>query len=149
MVPPPTEAPAATWSDLAPEEKRERLLDVATTVFIAEGLGASMPSVAQAAGTGVGSLYRCYPSKEDLIAAIVVRQMEGLREEVSAAHEEEDAGRALEQAVRQLAERQATNKLVRAALVATSNRREVQTAVGEVSRAWQRPMRLNPALGTA
>jgi AcrR family transcriptional regulator len=96
-----------------------------------------MPSVAQAAGIGVGSLYRLYGSKGDLIAAIVVQQMAALRAEVARASREEDAGEALERTLRQLVDRQATNELLRAALAATSDRRDVQLAVGELSLAWQ------------
>ena len=96
-----------------------------------------METVADAAGVGVGSIYRRYASKRDLIAAIVVEQMEGLRTEVDVAQGEADAGAALERSIHRIVERQATNGLVRAALAATSDRREVQLAVGEVSLAWQ------------
>ena len=121
IIPSPTAIePQASWVALDPDEKRERLLEAATE-----------------AGIGVGSLYRCYRSKGDLIAAIVVQQMEELRAEVSSAHRAQDAGRALERTLRQLVDRQATNKLLRAALAATSDRREVRIAVGEVSLAWQ------------
>jgi AcrR family transcriptional regulator len=137
MVPVETVKRPTAWAGLDWDEKRERVLDVATGVFTREGLEAPMPRVARAAGIGVGSLYRCYRSKEDLIAAIVVEQMDVLRAEVSSVHEDEDAGRALERSIRQIAERQASNKLVRAALAATSDRREVKLAVGEVSLAWQ------------
>jgi AcrR family transcriptional regulator len=137
MVPEATAERPTGWAGLDPEEKRRRLVDVATGVFTREGLEAPMPRVADAAGIGVGSLYRAYGSKEDLIAAIVVEQMGILRAEVRAAHDEEDAFAALERSVRQIAERQASNELVRAALAATSDRRDVQLALGEVSLAWQ------------
>jgi AcrR family transcriptional regulator len=137
MVPEATAERPTGWAGLDPEEKRRRLVDVATGVFTREGLEAPMPRVADAAGIGVGSLYRAYGSREDLIAAIVVEQMGILRAEVRAAHDEEDAFAALERSVRQIAERQASNELVRAALAATSDRRDVQLALGEVSLAWQ------------
>jgi hypothetical protein len=44
---------------------------------------------------------------------------------------------AIEGCVRRIAERQATNKLLSGALGLTSERRDVVTAVGEVSLAWQ------------
>jgi AcrR family transcriptional regulator len=128
----------ADWAALDPEQKRQRLLDAAAGAFIREGLDAPMPAVAEAAGIGVGSLYRRYRSKEDLIAAIVVRQMEAVRAEVERADRAEDAGEALERTVRHLVDRQATNKLLRAALAVTSDQRDVELAVGEVSLAWQR-----------
>ena len=140
MVPAPLthQQPAsAPWTELEPDEKRERLLDAATDVFTAQGLDAPMPRIATAAGIGIGSLYRCYASKEDLVAALLVHQLGFLREEVSEAGERTDAWMAIESSVRRIAERQATNKLLSGALGLTSERREVVAAVAEVSLAWQ------------
>jgi AcrR family transcriptional regulator len=127
----------APWAELEPEQKRERLLDAATEVFTDQGLDAPMPSVAAAAGIGIGSLYRSYGSKEDLVAALLVHQLGFLREEVTEAGERAEAWPAIEDSVRRIAERQATNKLLSGALGLTSERREVVTAVAEVSLAWQ------------
>ena len=96
-----------------------------------------MPRVAAAAGIGVGSLYRCYGSKEDLVAALVIRQLGLLQAEVSAAAEQEDAWSAIEHSVRRIADRQATNKLLSGALGLISDRRDVGVALGELSLAWQ------------
>jgi AcrR family transcriptional regulator len=139
MVPPLT-APrntATAWVDLDPGEKRERLLDVATEVFTEQGLDAPMPRIASAAGIGIGSLYRSYGSKEDLVAALLLRQLGLLREEVVEAGEQRDAWSAIESSVRRIAERQATNNLLRGALGLTSERRDVAAALAEVSLAWQ------------
>jgi AcrR family transcriptional regulator len=139
MVPPSiaTDPPGAPWGELEPDAKRRRLLDVATEVFTEDGLEAPMPRIAAAAGIGIGSLYRSYGSKEDLVAALLIRQLGLLREEVSAAGQRGEAWVAIEGCVRRIAERQATNKLLSGALGLTSERRDVVTAVGEVSLAWQ------------
>lgn len=140
MVPAPLthqQPSSAPWGELEPDEKRERLLDAATDVFTAQGLDAPMPRIATAAGIGIGSLYRCYASKEDLVAALLVHQLGFLREEVSEAGERTDAWTAIEGSVRRIAERQATNKLLSGALGLTSERRAVVAAVAEVSLAWQ------------
>ena len=50
---------------------RERLLEAAAQVFAAQGLGASVEDVAQTAGVGIGTLYRRFPTKEDLVAELV------------------------------------------------------------------------------
>jgi AcrR family transcriptional regulator len=63
------------WALLSPEAKRERILCTAWHLFSTEGLDAPMPAVAAAAGTGVGSLYRQFPSKRDLVAALVTRRL--------------------------------------------------------------------------
>ena len=140
MVPPnfaTSPGTAAPWGELDADEKRQRILDVAKEVFTKEGLDATMPRVAAAAGVGVGSLYRSYGSKEDLVAALVIRQLRLLQAEVSAAAEHEDAWSAIEHSVRRIAERQATNKLLGGALSLMSDRRDVVMALGELSLAWQ------------
>jgi AcrR family transcriptional regulator len=140
MVPPSFATPSRTtapWGELEADEKRQRVLDVAKEVFAEQGLEATMPRVAAAAGIGVGSLYRCYESKEDLVAALVIRQLRLLQAEVSAAAEQEDAWSAIEHSVRRIAERQATNKLLSGALSLMSDRRDVVMALGELSLAWQ------------
>ena len=67
---------AGAWSALAPGEKRERLLNAAADVFARHGLDAPMSEVAEAAGAGVASVYRCFPSKHELLAMLVARRMD-------------------------------------------------------------------------
>ena len=138
MVPSPAVvADSEAWVDLDPGDKRRRLRGIATAVFTEQGLGAPMPAIAAAAGVGVGSLYRCFGSKDELIAAIVVEQMRSVRARILAADQRAEPGRVLEQTLRDLVEYQADNQLVRAALAATSDRPEVEDAVDRVSLAWQ------------
>lgn len=73
------------WASLDPAAKRERLLAAAAEVFRGEGLEASMPAVAAAAGAGVASVYRQFPSKHELLAALVVQKLERLGAEVDEA----------------------------------------------------------------
>jgi len=68
---PPLELEPA-WALLTPAAKRARLLKAAGTVFASNGLDTSMPVVAAAAGAGIGSVYRQFPSKHELIAELVV-----------------------------------------------------------------------------
>jgi TetR/AcrR family transcriptional regulator, repressor of fatR-cypB operon len=50
------------------DRKREAILQAAWQVFAAMGVhGASIPPVAEAAGVGVGTLYRYFKNKEDLV----------------------------------------------------------------------------------
>ena len=71
--------PDLAWSELPPEAKRERILSAAGGLFSRQGLDASMPAVAALAGAGVGSLYRQFPSKRELLAALVIRRLEQTR----------------------------------------------------------------------
>jgi AcrR family transcriptional regulator len=136
-VPAVLESETETWIDLDPDGKRRRLLEVASAVFTERGLEAPMPAIAAAARIGVGSLYRSYRSKDELMAAIVIEQMRSVRAQILAAHARSDAHLALEETLRDLVEYQARNHVVRAALAATSDRPDVQAAVGEVNLAWQ------------
>jgi len=74
---------------------RQRILEAAEAVFSAEGVSAPIDRVAEGAGVGVGTVYRHFPTKEDLFEAIVMTRLEHLlalaREKASA----ESAGAAL------------------------------------------------------
>ena len=50
---------------------RKLLLDAARRVFANEGLDSGVETVARKAGVGTGTLYRHFPSKDDLILALV------------------------------------------------------------------------------
>jgi AcrR family transcriptional regulator len=47
----------------------DRLLEVAAHAFATKGADASMKAIAQAAGVGVGTLYRRFPTREQLVEA--------------------------------------------------------------------------------
>ncbi len=53
------------------EQNRQRLLDAAADVFADRGLEASVDEIARAAGVGMGTLYRRFPTKDALISALV------------------------------------------------------------------------------
>jgi AcrR family transcriptional regulator len=57
---------------------RERLLDAARTVFSAGGPEASLEAVARAAGVGIGTLYRHFPTREALFEAVYRHEVEQL-----------------------------------------------------------------------
>lgn len=84
------------WADLAPDAKRTRLLAAAREVFAEQGLDAPMPAIARAAGAGVGSLYRQFASKDELVAALAEGYLARLKVRLEAALAEDDAWTALE-----------------------------------------------------
>ncbi len=57
------------------ERNRRRLLDAAQALFRERGLDVGVAEIAQAAGVGRGTLFRNFPTKQDLIAAIVIERM--------------------------------------------------------------------------
>jgi AcrR family transcriptional regulator len=52
------------------------VIEAARELFADQGLDAQMPDVAKAANVGVGTVYRHFPTKDDLIAALVAERFE-------------------------------------------------------------------------
>jgi AcrR family transcriptional regulator len=77
------------------ERNRARILAAARTVFAAEGLGASMASVAREAGVGIATLFRHFAAKEDLVAAVLVDRMDAYVEAANQALADPDPWRGL------------------------------------------------------
>ena len=50
---------------------RERLVEVAQEAFARNGVETSLEEIAREAGVGIGTLYRRFPAREDLIAAVL------------------------------------------------------------------------------
>lgn len=61
---------------------REAVLVAAKQLFADQGLDAQMPDVARAAKVGVGTVYRHFATKDELIAALVAERFERLAESV-------------------------------------------------------------------
>jgi AcrR family transcriptional regulator len=59
---------------------RTRILQAAEQVFAEQGAGAGMDDVAAAAAVGVGTLYRHFPTKDALVAAVLIARLEQLAE---------------------------------------------------------------------
>jgi AcrR family transcriptional regulator len=57
---------------------RERVLNAAKAVFSAGGAEASLEAVARAAGVGIGTLYRHFPTREALFEAVYRREVQQL-----------------------------------------------------------------------
>ncbi len=57
---------------------RERLVSTAREVFAEQGSGASMEAIAKQAGVGVGTLYRHFPNRFDIVEAVYQDDVEEL-----------------------------------------------------------------------
>jgi AcrR family transcriptional regulator len=62
----------------------------AKKLFADQGLDAQMPDVAKAAKVGVGTVYRHFPTKEDLISALAAERFERLAEKAQEGIDAED-----------------------------------------------------------
>ena len=74
---PPLPSPGAGRTLRADARRnRQAVIDAARMLFAERGLDAQMPDVAKAANVGVGTVYRHFPTKDRLIAAIAAQQFE-------------------------------------------------------------------------
>ncbi|GAA4625104.1 TetR/AcrR family transcriptional regulator [Actinoallomurus vinaceus] len=67
------------------ERNRARIIAAARTTFGRDGLNASMASVAREAGVGIATLFRHFPAKEELVAAVFSDRMDAYADAVAVA----------------------------------------------------------------
>jgi AcrR family transcriptional regulator len=60
------------------QRNRERIVEAAGEVFATRGFAATLDDVAHHAGVGVGTVYRRFPTKEELIDAVFTDRLEAL-----------------------------------------------------------------------
>lgn len=92
-MPTATETVPSTAPALRADARRNRaaVIAAAKRLFADQGLDAQMPDVAKVAKVGVGTVYRHFPTKEDLIAALAAERFERLAEKAREAIESDDA----------------------------------------------------------
>jgi AcrR family transcriptional regulator len=112
----PASLDRAPWSSLDAESKRRRLIEAAETVFARDGLDAPVPAIAAEAGAGVGSVYRAFSSKENLVAALAVERLTWFTREAEGALLKPDAGVALESLLRAVVERDRRDRILSSVL---------------------------------
>jgi AcrR family transcriptional regulator len=141
MTIPPLDSASATtcWAELDAEGKRATLLRAAGEVFAREGLDAPMPVIAAAARAGIGSVYRQFPSKRDLLAALVVERLEEVESRAELALASSDGPwNALTGLLWALAERQVADDVVGEAMATVSAHPAVQEALASTMVALER-----------
>jgi AcrR family transcriptional regulator len=72
------------------QRNRDLIVAAARAAFAAEGLGVPVEDIARRAGVGMGTLYRRFPSKDDLIDAVLADAFEQYAEAAEAALALED-----------------------------------------------------------
>lgn len=75
---------------------REAVVEAARTAMAAKGLDAGMDEIARGAGVGVGTVYRHFPTKDDLIVALAEHRFERLAQLAREALAEDEPGPAFE-----------------------------------------------------
>ena len=78
----------------------DRLLGAAAECFAEQGVDASVDEIARRAGVGHGTVFRRFPTKDALLAAVLASHMAELAAAAEAACDEPDAGEAFDRFVR-------------------------------------------------
>lgn len=87
-----TDAAAARRPRADAARNRERILEVANEAFREGGLEVSVAEIARRADVGSGTLFRNFPTKDDLIRAIIELHMNQWLDEIQRALAAEDVG---------------------------------------------------------
>jgi AcrR family transcriptional regulator len=131
-------------TDAAPKRadavrNRERVVAAAAAVFAEHGIEASVPDVAARAGVGKATVYRSFPTKEHLIAAIVIDKMEAFEARARELLDEPDAWTALRELMSEKAVEHCADRTLAGALQAgapadllADGRRRMWAAVEEL-----------------
>jgi AcrR family transcriptional regulator len=110
---PPSKAKSADVERiLRSDARRNRVAVIAAAkkLFADQGLDAQMPDVAKAAKVGVGTVYRHFPTKDDLIGALAAERFERLAEKAREGIEADDAWEGVCDFIRFAAEIQADDR---------------------------------------
>ncbi len=113
----------------------ERVLAAATEVLAEKGAEAGVPEIAARAGVGKGTVYRCYPTKEHLLAAVLSERLRWFAAAAREAAERPDAWAAFVALLCDSAERQAGDCTFSAGLAHESALPEVAAAREEMHEA--------------
>ena len=70
--------PAQRMPRVDAARNRDRILEVAKVAFTRSGANASLDDIAKQAGVGPGTLYRHFPSREELLQAVYRSELEKL-----------------------------------------------------------------------
>lgn len=94
----------------------DAVLEAAKTVFVTSGVDAPVREIAAMAGVGVGTLYRRFPKRADLVAAVFRREVDACAAEARALAADNPPGRALELWLKRYTDFIATKRGLAAAL---------------------------------
>lgn len=112
---------------------REQLLEAAKAAFAEIGAEAPLEEIARRAGVGIGTLYRHFPNRDAVLAAVYRRELEQLTASADALLAARPAGEALEAWLHLLVDYMATKRVIAPALQAAGGEgRQVYDSAGPV-----------------
>lgn len=92
------------------QRNREQVLAAAQQLFADRGTSVPVDEIARAAGVGVGTVHRHFPTKDDLVDAALIASCQPIFELLDTAAADPDAGHALEQLLLDLTEHQSRHR---------------------------------------
>ncbi|MCA2245822.1 TetR/AcrR family transcriptional regulator [Mycobacterium sp. WUMAC-067] len=98
------------------ERNRQRVIQAARELFASRGLEATLNDVAHHAGVGVGTVYRRFPTKEELVEAIFENGVDQITALAESALREKDSWRGFVLFVERFCEVTATDRGLREAV---------------------------------
>jgi AcrR family transcriptional regulator len=102
------------------ERNRQRIVDTAGVLFAERGLGVSLDEIARHAGVGVGTVYRRFPDKEQLIDALFEDRLAEILRAATDSAEMSDPWEALAHFLERSMELQAKDRGLKELLIGTS-----------------------------
>jgi len=103
------------------ERNRERILVAARELFADQGLAVTLDDIARHAGVGVGTVYRRFPDKEQLIDALFEDRLGEIAAVANEAAEIDDPWRAIAHFLEGALELQAQDRALKELLLSTSD----------------------------
>jgi AcrR family transcriptional regulator len=113
---------------------REAVLKAARELFAEQGAAAQMEDIARAAKVGVGTVYRHFPTKDDLVAALADERFARLEERARECLDLDDPWEAFCEFVRYSTEVQADDRALSEVM---GSRPEMMTGAAEGSGLWE------------
>jgi len=98
------------------QRNRERLIDAAKALFAQAGAEVSLEEIARRAGVGIGTFYRHFPARTDIVAAVYQREVQQMADAAGRLATSANAGEALHEWMRLFVDYIATKKVVVPAL---------------------------------
>jgi AcrR family transcriptional regulator len=129
---------------------REKVLQAARDAFAGSGYGVPLDEIAARAGVGPGTVYRHFPSKDELVAAVVTARVRDLIDDAQSRSHDPDPGRAFFGFLGRIRQEAAAKRdLPEAIAIAGSLREEMQAALGTLLRHAQQAGAVRPEITTS
>lgn len=122
------------------ERNRRRILDAARELFAERGLGVTLNDIAHHAGVGVGTVYRRFPDKSQLIESLFEERFDELEAMMQRAVADPDPWHGLTSFMRGAGEMQATDRGLKDLIVGTPD------GLGRIEQIRSRLMPMSEAL---